>query len=66
MIPKGKTKILGGKPDGYDSTHHKSKIGLVLNPGVRNKRPVNNHPDICKALKFFSKRKVLETRAIQF
>jgi len=47
------------KPVGYDFIHHKSKIDLVLNPGVRGKRPANNRPSICTDLKiFFRKRKV--------
>jgi hypothetical protein len=49
----GTRKILGGIPVGYDFIHHKSKVGLVLNPGVHGKGPANNRPSICAALKFF-------------
>jgi hypothetical protein len=58
MIPQGKTKILGGKPVGYNFIHHRSPIGLVLNPDVRGKSPANNRMSNGTALKNFSKRKV--------
>ena len=57
----GTRKIRGGKLVGYEFIHHKSKIGLILKPGVRGKRPANNRPNICAALKnfFFSKKESL-------